>query len=78
MFKKISYLLEFIRTHLYLSTSALNDQFVEALSKKTDLAQAEVSNLINTILQIQLAENVSDETVLQLNKEIEQFYKKLQ
>lgn len=76
--KKVSYLMEFIRSHFHLSTSTLNDEFVEALSKKSDLTPADANKLIDLILQVQHDEAVSDETVLELNKQVDQFYKRVQ
>jgi len=43
--KKITYFLEFVRSNFFLSTSNMNDEFIEALSKKTAMKQQDKTKL---------------------------------
>lgn len=75
--KKISYFLEHIRSHFFLSTSPLNKEFIEAFSVKSDISKQEVTDLANLIYYIQANNLISDETLLQLNKKIDHFYSQM-
>lgn len=75
--KKISYFLEYIRTHLYLSTHELNDGFVESLSEKSGVDKEEIKNLSDLILRIRMQGNVPDDILIRLNNLIDDFYKKV-
>ncbi|MGB4776561.1 MAG: DUF4350 domain-containing protein [Daejeonella sp.] len=73
--KKISYLLEYIRSKYRLKTLDLDDEFIEILIKKTGAAEETIRPLFVDIQTIQRGEMVSDSQLINLNKLIEQFYK---
>jgi hypothetical protein len=75
--KKISYFLEFIRSNFFLSTSNMNQEFVEALAKKTGLEEQEVTQLVNLIKAVNESSYVNDETLLELNKKIDLFHTRM-
>lgn len=72
--KKVSYFLTDIRSDFFLSTQQLNEEFIEALSKKSGLRKQDINELITLIGVINESSEVSDETLLQLNKLIDHFY----
>ncbi|MEO5997357.1 MAG: DUF4350 domain-containing protein [Chitinophagaceae bacterium] len=72
--KKISHFLESVRSVFFISTNNLNDEFVQALSKKTAIPEKEVNNLVRLIMEIQENNNISDEKLLELNRQIDYFY----
>ncbi|MBS1934921.1 MAG: DUF4350 domain-containing protein [Bacteroidetes bacterium] len=74
--KKVQYFLEYIRSHFYLSTTYLNDEFMHALSKKTGVTEAELRDLMVYIERVSEEDKVSDELLLQLNQSIDSFYNK--
>lgn len=74
--KKINYLLAFIRSELFLPTAVLDDTFEDALVKKTGIAAHEVHELLLLINTVHNDEYVSDETLLQLNRQMDDFYNK--
>lgn len=75
--KKINHFLEHIRSNFFLSTSPLNDEFVEAFAIKSEMNKQEVSELVDLIHQVQENNTVTDETLLELNRKIDGFYKQI-
>ena len=73
--KMITYFYEHIRNKYFISTSKINDEFINSLSGKSGVAKEQTQQLFLLIEQIQSGENVEDEALLQLNNEIEKFYK---
>ncbi len=74
--KKINYFLEYVRSGFYISTSLLNEEFIQLLSKKTAVPEATTSQLVNLIHQINITEQISDHDLLELNHQIDSFYAK--
>ncbi|CAL1520225.1 DUF4350 domain-containing protein [Chitinophaga sp. MM2321] len=72
--KMILHLLEYIRTRFYINTNQLNEQFIEALSKKAAMPETEIRELLQMIYHIQLEANVSDEYLQEFYKRIQLFY----
>ncbi len=72
--KKISYLLEYIRTKYRLKTVELDDSFKDSLSNLSEAAPV-IEALLTSIKQIKKGQMVSDQQLIELNKLIEQFYK---
>jgi len=73
--KKIQYFFEFIRSRFYLSTTSLDSDFIKSLSKKSGIAEADVLELINFISLTNANGRIDDKTLLQLNNQIDLFYK---
>lgn len=76
--KKISYLLEFIRTGYRLKTSALDEEFMADLAHKSGADEETVLQLITLIKNIDKGYQVSDAQLISLNKQTEHFYKQAQ
>ncbi len=75
--KKISYFLESIRSGFNLPTNYLNEEFVAALSKKTGVTAEEITGLLQLIEVIQTEASVSDQQLLELNRQIDYFNNRL-
>jgi hypothetical protein len=73
--KMITYLLEHIRNHYFISTTSLTEDFTAMLSRKSNLPYEQVQRLIATISRVQRMDTVDDTTLLSLNQQIENFYK---
>jgi len=73
--KKINYFLEFIRQKWHCSTDNLNEDFVQQLASKTAYPYEETANIISLINQI-LKQGANKNTLIDLNKKIEEFLKK--
>lgn len=75
--KKISYFLESIRSGFNLQTNYPNEEFIQALAKKTALPEEEVTSLVKLIEVIQNEVYISDQQLLELNRQIDNFNKRL-
>jgi hypothetical protein len=73
--KMITYFYEHIRNKYFINTAAVNNEFINALSGKSGVTEEKTKHLFSLIDQIQSEENVEDDQLLQLNAEIENFYK---
>jgi hypothetical protein len=73
--KMILYFLEHIRTQYFLNTHVVNELFLTTLSRKSNVPLEETERLFATIQQIQQMDTIDEKTILQLNKQIELFYK---
>jgi hypothetical protein len=71
--KKVSYLLEFIRSNYRIKTSVIDEEFKQSIIKLADVDENTVSNLINEILKLKQNQMVSDTDLIRLNKIIEIF-----
>ncbi len=74
--KKIAYLLEHIRYTYRLNTNNINEEFIETLSNKTEIPASDILQLMNLINRYSDAEKITDQQLIELSKEIDNFYKK--
>jgi hypothetical protein len=74
--KKITFFLEKVRNKYYISTSVLNDQFIEALASKSGVPQDEIRILVKYFEAVKTAHSITETQLLDLNKKIESFYTK--
>jgi hypothetical protein len=75
--KKIAYFLEFIRSRYFLPTTIVDENFIEQLSRKSGVQKDEVNKLFDMVADVQLSPRVSDNQLLMLNHNIDQFYKQV-
>ena len=73
--KMTTYFLEYIRTHYYLNTAHLNQEFFSSLSRKSGVHEMEVKEFFQFIQQLQESHNVSDEELLDFNNRMQLFLK---
>jgi hypothetical protein len=73
--KMITYFFEYIRNQFFLNTNMINEDFVETLSHKSAVPLEITEPLFKTITSIQQQTAISDQQVLLLNKQIENFFK---
>jgi hypothetical protein len=71
--KMTTYFLEYIRTHYYLNTAHLNQEFFSSLARKSGVHELEVKQFFQFIQQLQESYTVSDEELLEYNNRIQQF-----
>jgi hypothetical protein len=72
--KKMVYFLEFVRAQYYLKTNQLDDEFTRTLAQKSGLEMPVVQKLIWQFITIKNGQQVSDKELIELNRNIEQFY----
>ena len=75
---KISYLLEFIRTKLYIPTTSIDATFYEYVASRSGNSLEDVEKLFKFCDQIHLRNEITDEELVKLNKMIEKFKKTIQ
>ncbi|WP_231491049.1 DUF4350 domain-containing protein [Pedobacter sp. Leaf170] len=73
--KKISYLLEHLRSRYYIRTNEIDSAFAITLMQKTGINEAMAKSLTRYITQIPTLKNYSDSELIGLNQIIEDFYK---
>ena len=73
--KLVTYFLEHIRNHYFLNTSHFNETFISTLSRKTNNTKEGTALLFQSIAAIQQSTELTDQELLQLNQQIENFYK---
>lgn len=74
--KMTTHLMDYIRQNYYLNTSAVNAEFVTALSRKSGHPRESVERLMAMAGQVRLADNISDEQLQDYYNSIYQFYLK--
>lgn len=70
-----AYFLEFVRSKYFINTNYLNAEFVQKLSGKSGLPEAQIEVLIVAIEQIQLANTITQEELANYYQLFNQFYK---
>jgi hypothetical protein len=73
--KKVSYLLEYIRTKYRLKTLDLDQEFNASLIKISSVSADIIDELLEEITYLKAGQMVKDQQLIRLNKLIEQFYK---
>ena len=71
----ISFFMEYIRNQYFLSSSQLNDELMDTLSRKANIPLPQTNKLFSLILEIQQSVSITDQQLLSLNQQIENFYK---
>ncbi len=74
--KKITYLLEYIRSKYNLKMERADKEFAELLLNKSGVDRELATGLVFRIAQLKLYANVSEQELIELNKDIESFYQK--
>lgn len=73
--KMITYFYEHIRNKYFISTSVINEEFLNSLSGKSGIPKEKVQQLFTLIESIQAGEITDDNKLMKLNSQIENFYK---
>ncbi len=76
--KKITFFLDHIRTKYNISTNDFSPEFHASLSRKTHLPIDELQKLFTFISTVQKAGTIDETSLLNLNNQIENFYRKTQ
>lgn len=75
--QKIAYFLEFIRARFNLSTNEMNDDFIEQLHRKSSVSRDEIIILTNAVTSVHNNNIITDQLLLNLNQNIDNFYKEV-
>jgi hypothetical protein len=74
--KMFTYFLDHVRTSYYLNTQSLNNEFSEALSRKSGVPEPRVKHLLQLMDDADQSENISDIHLLELHNLIQEYFKK--
>ena len=74
--KMFTYFLEHVRIQYYLNTQNLNNEFVEALSRKSGVPETKVQHLLQLMDDTDRADNISDLRLLELHNLVQEYFKK--
>lgn len=74
--KMFTYFLEHVRTQYYLNTQNLNNEFAEALSRKSGVTEARVHHLLQLMNDTDRADNITDLRLLELHNLVQEYFKK--
>ena len=72
--KKAAYFLEHIRSTYNIRTQVFDEEFITTLSQKSGAKPELVKELANQITQVNMTSQISDNELIDLNRNIEQFY----
>jgi hypothetical protein len=75
--KMTAYFLEHVRTRYKLSTTRLNEEFIEQLQYKTGVQSPEIRNIVSFIQEMEGAEKINDQQLAYFHKQLELFYSKI-
>ena len=74
--KMFTYFLEQVRNSYYLNTQNLDNEFVEALSRKSGVPEIKVNHLLRLMNETDQADKISDLRLLELHNLIQEYFKK--
>ena len=74
--KMFTYFLEHVRNNYYLNTQSLNNEFSEALSRKSGVPEAKVRHLLQLIEDTDRSANISDIRLLEIHNLMQEYFKK--
>jgi hypothetical protein len=74
--KMFTYFLEHVRNNYYLNTQTLNNDFSEALSRKSGVPETKVKHLLQLMDDADRSENISDMRLLELHNLVQEYFKK--
>jgi hypothetical protein len=72
--KKAAYFLEHIRSTYNIRTQVFDEEFITTLSQKSGAKPELVKDLANQITHVNMTSQISDNELIDLNRNIEQFY----
>jgi hypothetical protein len=74
--KKITYFLDYLRTRFYVKTNEFNEELYSKLADKTGVSQEDIVKLFQLITSVRSRKSISEQELMALNTQIEDFQKK--
>ena len=74
--KMFTYFLEQVRNNYYLNTQYLNNEFTEALSRKSGVPEVKVKQLLDLMDDTERSAGISDTRLLELHNLMQEYFKK--
>ena len=76
--KRVQFFLDYIRTNFYLDTSNLDENFVQALARKSKIETSVAEELVKQVRFVLDNNQISDKLLLKLSNNLDEFYFKNQ
>lgn len=76
--KKITFLFDYIRTSLNLTTSSLDEETLKAISNRSGIEKSEIDDLFRMIELFQNKDQISETELKRITERIDRFYKQSQ
>ncbi|GAB2525690.1 DUF4350 domain-containing protein [Rufibacter soli] len=73
--KKVNYFLEYLRLHYFESTSALDQDLETRIAHKSGVDEKDIAELFRVIRHVKAVDSIQEQTLWQLNKKLESFYR---
>jgi len=73
--KKITYFLDQVRQRYYMDTQQINEDFAQKLYNKSGKDKTLVENIVQTIVHFRQTQQAQEETLTQMDKWIDEFWK---
>lgn len=74
--KMFTYFLEHVRSSYYLNTQTLNNDFADALSRKSGVPEVKVKRLLELMNETDQADKISDMRLLEMHNLLQDYFKK--
>lgn len=74
--KKIKFFYDHVRTHLQVPTRRIDQEFIDRLAHKSGVDKSEVEALIHKIQRVEKAASLTDISLMDLSRSIDDFYQK--
>ncbi len=75
--KKLNHFLEFVRSRFNIATQVLDEDFIQQLHRKSGVGKDKVADLVRFLSALPIQGRVTDEMLLNLDRNIDQFYKQV-
>jgi hypothetical protein len=74
--KKISYFLDYIRNKYFIKTNLFDQETIQKIAEKSSLSTQKIKSIFKEIEIIQQSHKLSEEELLSINSQIENFYER--
>jgi len=74
--KKISYFMDYIRSKYFIKTNLFDEETIQKISDKSLLSTGKIKSIFKEVEKINLSTSISEDDLLNINNQIENFYER--
>jgi len=74
--KKISFFLDFIRNKYFVKTSSIDEETIQKIADKSSLSTEKIKSILREIEKINHSQKITEEDLVNINHQIENFYER--
>jgi len=74
--KKISYFMDYIRSKYFIKTNLFDEETIQKISDKSSLSTGKIKSIFKEVEKINLSTSISEDDLLNINNQIENFYER--